>query len=88
MEEISKWYEKLHSQCRKCKRYDAVRFIDEVDGFYVFNCRFCGNVNRRPVIKGTWEMKDGKTFVNGVESEIKRNLKGEIFIGKVENKLV
>ena len=76
MIEEPKWYEKLHSQCRKCKEYDAVRFIDELEGFYVFNCRFCGNVKKRPVIKGSWEMKDGKTFVNGIESRIKINNKG------------
>ena len=88
MEEITKWYEKLHSQCHKCKKYDAVRFINEVDGFYVFNCRFCGEIKGRPVVKGSWEMKKGKTFINGIESEIKKNAKGEIYIGAVVNKLI
>lgn len=82
--EETKWYEKLKNRCWNCKVYAAKRFIGEFDGFYNFKCRFCGSENRRKVIKGSWEMKDGKTFVNGIESELKRNLKGELFIGAIK----
>lgn len=86
-EEESKWYEKLKNRCPKCLKYDAVRFKGEVADRYVFNCKFCDFVKSRRIETGSWEIKDGKTFVNGIESELKRNLKGELFIGGVKNSL-
>ncbi len=87
MIEENKWYEKLKNKCWSCKQYDGKRFIREAGGFYHFKCRFCGYKHQRPVIKGTWETKDGKTFIDGAEVELKRTGKDEIYIGRVDNSL-
>lgn len=62
MPEESKWYEKLHKQCPKCKNYDAIEFLSETET-YNFGCKFCDFEKHGKIISGPMAPGVNKRFL-------------------------